>query len=253
VTHENFRQFRHITKLRRMAQKFLTVTCLIPKVTNQNVNPRKSFQSWMIKTKTMAGIQPQKFKYLLALDFEATCDDKTVLKPQEIIEFPCLKINTKSFEVESEFHQYVKPVFNPILTGFCTELTGITQDMVEKESDFALTLNSFQSWMDKEDLKDGNFAFVTCGDWDLKTGLTSQCQTSNVSLPEWTQKWINLKKAQQKVTGKFPRSMVISLRELGLKLEGRHHSGIDDARNIAKVIKTLALKGHVFDYTSSRR
>jgi inhibitor of KinA sporulation pathway (predicted exonuclease) len=36
------------------------------------------------------------------------------------------------------------------------------------------------------------------------------------------------------------------LNRLNLKLDGRHHSGIDDARNIAKIAQTLISKGMVF-------
>ena len=34
--------------------------------------------------------------------------------------------------------------------------------------------------------------------------------------------------------------MKTMLRDLHLELEGRHHSGIDDSRNIAKILRTLA-------------
>lgn len=36
-------------------------------------------------------------------------------------------IDAKTLEVVGEFHYYVKPLVNPKLTAFCTELTGITQ------------------------------------------------------------------------------------------------------------------------------
>ena len=41
------------------------------------------------------------------------------------------------------------------------------------------------------------------------------------------------------VTGKKGHSMKTMLRDLHLELEGRHHSGIDDSRNIAKILRTL--------------
>lgn len=49
----------------------------------------------------------QKFDYFLVLDFEATCDDQTKIKNQEIIEFPTVLINAKTLTKETEFHQYV--------------------------------------------------------------------------------------------------------------------------------------------------
>jgi ERI1 exoribonuclease 3 len=33
---------------------------------------------------------------------------------------------------------------------------------------------------------------------------------------------------------------------IDLNLEGRHHSGIDDCKNIAKIVKELANKGYIF-------
>ena len=46
---------------------------------------------------------------------------------QEIIEFPCLALNTRTLTVDAEFHTFVRPVERPLLTDFCSELTGITQ------------------------------------------------------------------------------------------------------------------------------
>ena len=47
--------------------------------------------SWMLPT-SRKGFRPQVFDYILALDFEATCLENARISPQEIIEFPCLKI-----------------------------------------------------------------------------------------------------------------------------------------------------------------
>jgi hypothetical protein len=67
------------------------------------------------------------FDYFLILDFEATCDEGRSFGPPEIIEFPTVLFNARTWTVEDEFHHYVKPTVNPILTPFCTELTGIQQ------------------------------------------------------------------------------------------------------------------------------
>ena len=40
-----------------------------------------------------------------------------------------------------------------------------------------------------------------------------------------------------------PAGMAGMLRALDLELVGRHHSGIDDARNIARIVITLLAKG----------
>ena len=65
-------------------------------------------------------------RYLLILDFEATCGD-AVEGQNEIIEFPTLVYDLKEDTVLSTFHEYVRPVIHPTLTPFCIDLTGITQ------------------------------------------------------------------------------------------------------------------------------
>ncbi len=45
---------------------------------------------------------------------------------QEIIEFPVIIFNTKTLEIESIFHHYIKPEVHPNLTEFCKELTKIS-------------------------------------------------------------------------------------------------------------------------------
>lgn len=39
-------------------------------------------------------------------------------------------VSLKEGKIIDQFHHYVMPKFNTKLTKFCTELTGITQDMV---------------------------------------------------------------------------------------------------------------------------
>lgn len=43
------------------------------------------------------------------------------------VEFPAVLLNTSNGEIEREFHHYVQPQENPILSDFCREFTGITQ------------------------------------------------------------------------------------------------------------------------------
>ena len=50
------------------------------------------------------------------------------MKFQEIIEFPVVVIDVKKKKIKSIFHTYVKPVIDPVLTQFCFDLTGITQE-----------------------------------------------------------------------------------------------------------------------------
>ena len=44
-----------------------------------------------------------------------------------LVEFPAVLLNTQSGDIEAEFHQYLQPQENPILSDFCKQLTGISQ------------------------------------------------------------------------------------------------------------------------------
>ena len=82
--------------------------------------------------------------------------------------------------------------------------------------------------------------FVTCGDWDLKTMLPGQCKYLNIPVPNYYHQWINIKTIFRDLTGQEPSGMPGMLEHFKLTLEGKHHSGIDDSRNIAKILAKLA-------------
>lgn len=185
----------------------------------------------------------EKVDYFLVLDFEGV-NNKYHGGPDimEIIEFPVLKVNAQTFETESIFHSYVQPTIHTQLNPVCTEITGITQSMVDRQPTLPEVLKNLDDWMRAENLveKGVTTCFVTCGDWDLKTGLPVQCKYQKLDYPDYLRKWLNVKDVFLALTGIKGYSMKTMLRDLELELDGRHHSGIDDTKNIAKILKTLA-------------
>ncbi|XP_029473743.1 ERI1 exoribonuclease 3 isoform X1 [Rhinatrema bivittatum] len=218
------------------------------------LNRKLGCQGFGASVAAMASFPPQRYHYFLVLDFEATCD-KPQIHPQEIIEFPILKLNGRTMEIESTFHTYVQPVVHPQLTPFCTELTGIIQDMVDGQPTLNQVLERVDEWMGKEGLLDPSVKsiFVTCGDWDLKLMLPGQCEYLGLQVPDYFKQWINLKKAYSFAIGTWPKNGLLDMNK-GMSLQhiGRPHSGIDDCRNIANIMKTLAHRGFIFKQTSRR-
>ena len=55
----------------------------------------------------------EKIDYFLVLDFEGV-NNKYHGGPDimELIEFPVLKVNSRTFEIESEFHSYIQPTIH---------------------------------------------------------------------------------------------------------------------------------------------
>ena len=191
----------------------------------------------------------QNYDFFLVLDFEANgAEDRSI--PMEIIEFPVLKVNSKTFEIESIFHQYVQPM--NAVTKFATDITGITREMTTNQPDIKATLELFHTWMQNENLlsEEVSFIFVTCGDWDLKTQLPEETKRRSIPLPHYLKSWINIKKAFPATLGtKGKTSMMGMLFKLNITHTGKHQSGIDDVKNIAKILARLASEGHVYQKT----
>ncbi|KAJ1357623.1 hypothetical protein KIN20_015804 [Parelaphostrongylus tenuis] len=194
----------------------------------------------------------QNFDNLLILDFEATCsDDGPILPYQEIIEFPVAKLDVKSWTITSTFHQYVRPTANPIITSFCTHLTGIIQEMVDNQQTIDRVLNDFDEWMEKEEILKSRFAFVTCGDWDLGVMLPSETNVKNLNIPSYIDSWINVKKSYCEHSGIFAKGLKELLRIYNLSHFGRIHSGIDDVKTICAITSAIAKEGYIFRINSS--
>lgn len=186
------------------------------------------------------------FDYYVILDFEATCI-RGQIRPQEIIEFPSVIVETKSQQIVSEFQEYIKPVHHPKLSDFCVELTGITQQKVIKGIDFPTAVKRYQKWLAENGLVGDNFILVTCGDWDLCEMYPEQCHLSGVKVEKPFMKWINIKDEFRRLYHRKGKGMVGMLEHLGLTLEGRHHSGIDDSRNIARIWIKMLQNGYQLD------
>lgn len=193
-------------------------------------------------------------RYLLILDFEATCASPTPANfKQEIIEFPCLVYSLEIESLTAMFHEYVRPVYNPRLTPFCTQLTGISQWTVDSGEPFPNVWRRFLEFLADLCLADppSSFIFLTCGDWDLGRMLPRQLELSGIEPPDTYGSssvdfgsWINVKKAFAEFYGK-PRvgGMLEMLHELDMQVEGRHHSGIDDCRNISRIVSRMREDG----------
>lgn len=93
--------------------------------------------------------------------------------------------------------------------------------------------------------KPGTAVLVTCGDWDIKTMLPAQAAASPAApVPQLMRSWINVKRTVAGRHGRdAARGMPSMLKFAGLPQRGRHHSGLDDCRNIAAVLSFLIGRG----------
>lgn len=199
-------------------------------------------------------IAPKPFKYLLVLDFEANCVETGSMECQEIIEFPVVPFNTETMEFDGEpFHHYIKPRVVPEITQFCTELTGITQEQVNTGILLEEALEKLEEWKSERGYTPQNSIFVTCGAWDLKSCLKRETDYKKINYSSHLKMFINIKEVYLQVfmTSK-QKGMPGMLEDLNLELDGRHHSGIDDSKNIVKIAKGLIQKGGSFTQYQTR-
>lgn len=112
-------------------------------------------------------LKPKAYAYdvICVVDFEATCEKENETKDvQEIIEFPAFIVDVHKRTIVSTFHQYVKPQVNPKLSKFCTELTGITQSVVNGAETFETVLNRFEDWFYSFLIDNGHKSFAIATD-----------------------------------------------------------------------------------------
>ncbi|GAB1609357.1 hypothetical protein Ahia01_001221200 [Argonauta hians] len=191
----------------------------------------------------------QTFDYLVVMDFESTCWSDRKFKTQEIIEFPAVVLDTSTGMVVAEFQQYVMPQECPILSEFCQKLTGISQNQVDNGIPLRLCLKLFKDWLlklaaengvkfvpgDPKDHHSGLTTFVTWSDWDLSLCLQNECRRKQLWKPAELNQWIDIRATYKNFYGRKPNGLNGALQELGFSFQGRQHSGLDDARNTAKL------------------
>ncbi|NWS35724.1 ERI2 exoribonuclease, partial [Polioptila caerulea] len=207
----------------------------------------------------------QRFAFLIVLDFEATCWGDGGRRGPEIIEFPAVLLNTSTGMIESEFHMYVQPQEHPILSEFCTKLTGITQNQVDDGVPLNICLSQFLKWIQKiqkekkiifsTDSQSNSeakvCAFVTWTDWDLGVCLHYECKRKQLVKPDILNSWIDLKATYRAFYNRKPKGLNGALQDLGIAFEGREHSGLDDSRNTARLAWRLICDGCVLKVTKS--
>ncbi|KAM9305526.1 ERI1 exoribonuclease 2 [Gastrophryne carolinensis] len=220
-----------------------------------------------LNTKNVSSpISKQFFQYLIIIDFESTCWKDTKHYGQEIIEFPAVLLNTSSGEIESEFHTYVQPQEHPILSNFCTELTGIQQQQVDDGVPLKICLSQFSNWIQKLQKDRGIIfpsvlpipstgqkmcAFVTWSDWDLGVCLLYECKRKQLRKPDILNSWIDLRLTYKMFYNRKPKGLNGALQDVGIEFSGREHSGLDDSRNTARLAWRMICDGCVMKITKS--
>jgi len=175
---------------------------------------------------------------VLVVDLEATCwetREESARNNSEIIEIGVAVYNVKTRQIEKSEGIIVKPRESKV-SPFCTQLTTLTQEDVDKGVDIAQAMSKLLRQYDAK-----NYPWVSYGDYD-KNMIARQCTRFNIRNP-MSDSHLNIKVAMAELLKVKPRGMDAMLGNLGIIMEGTHHRGVDDAKNIAKIYdKYLELK-----------
>jgi inhibitor of KinA sporulation pathway (predicted exonuclease) len=185
----------------------------------------------------------------LVIDFEATCsDDGSVARDRmEIIEIGAVMAEATTFQMIGEFQSFVRPIRHAALTPFCTTLTSITQSDVDAAPTFPSVVQQFKKWL----YQHYGFVFGSWGDYDFNQ-LRLDCDFHQISYPV-SAPHINLKRlfAERQGLAKKP-GLADAVQLAGLDFVGSHHRGIDDARNIARLLPFIFGQQRVVTSNSAR-
>jgi len=170
--------------------------------------------------------------YYLVIDLEATTSDDRSLPPEqmETIEIGAVLADGRTLAPVDEFQSFVRPVRRPRLHPFVTKLTGITQAMVDGAPLFPEAFAALRA-----KLIDHRHPLLFCS-WGRYDRIQLERDCGLHGIPNNMPEHLNLKTKLFEVTGKKKLGMAQALALCGLKLEGTHHRGIDDARNIARML-----------------
>jgi inhibitor of KinA sporulation pathway (predicted exonuclease) len=169
----------------------------------------------------------------IILDLEATCwKERDPNVQNEIIEIGAVKVDANGNKL-NEFAAFVKPKLNPILSDFCTELTTIEQADIDGAETYDIVINQFKDWINLSE----HYLLCSWGFYD-KSQFKKDDQLHGLD-STWLKPHISLKHQYAEIKGlKRPLGMNGALKAEGLDLDGTHHRGIDDARNITKIFLT---------------
>lgn len=176
--------------------------------------------------------------FYLVVDLEATCDENHRIPrgQTEIIEIGAVLVDAEALQPVEEFATFIKPVVHRQLTPFCTQLTSIRQSDVDSAPNFREAMRQFEKFIRGEDA-----LFCSWGDYD-RNQFEQDARRHGVKLP-FRGGHMNLKKRFSEALGESRSyGMSAALRRVGLPLHGTHHRGIDDARNIARLLPWIV--GH---------
>lgn len=172
----------------------------------------------------------KRYDKLVVIDIEATCDNPRPQWQSEIIEVGVCLLDLRTLEITDKRGILVKPEKTPI-TSFCTSLTTITPELIEREGRSLFEAMTVL----QEQYKIRERTWASWGDYD-RNQLIKDCDSKKFGFPGEFSSHINVKNVLTIEHG-WDREVGLdnALKRWKMNLEGTHHRGRDDAANIARI------------------
>lgn len=172
----------------------------------------------------------------LIIDIEATCWPDNNKRPagqfNDIIEIGTALYDLEKLEIIENDSIIVFPKSE--ISEFCTKLTGHTEESVRRDGiPFEDALASLRSTY-----KSHKISWMSWGDYDRRQ-FERQCKRENKSYP-FSITHTNLKHWFAICAGEdYECSVGKALAKLAMDFEGTPHRGVDDAKNISRILKEI--------------
>ena len=176
-------------------------------------------------------------QHWLVIDLEATTEEGGwPLEQMEIIEIGASLVNRLGHEVD-HFQRFVRPQRRPLLTGFCRQLTHISQEQIDSAAQLPMVWAQFERWLGHHQPQLAGWG--SWGDYDRKQ-LEQEWQRHNLSSLISQVPHLNLKQRFAEAR-QLQRAVGLksALQLAGLQFSGQQHRALEDARNTARLLPLL--------------
>lgn len=151
---------------------------------------------------------------------------------REIVEIGAVRVDGESLAELDTFDALVRPVLNPKLSPFFTELTGITQEMIERDGvTFPEALARFVAWI-------GTAPAASWGNDPMM--LAENCALAGIPFPLAPERFFDIRTvfgAGGIRADQYQSSTIV--RAFGREPERKGHSGLNDAQTILDGLRLL--------------
>lgn len=171
----------------------------------------------------------------LVVDLECSCWRGRPPKGQrnEIIEIGICTIDFKTREIDNKQSLIIKNHESEI-SPFCTKLTSITQKLIDEEGiEFSEACRIL-----RENYKSQKRIWFSWGNFD-KNQFIKDCEHKKIAYP-MSQFHFNAKTLYGfKYKMREEPGVMTALKHSDMQFEGNQHRGVDDAYNIAKIVRKI--------------